>query len=72
MFDKNNKPAVLSSIDFGVRNFSGTLAQYGNERGQNKYSTLPIYIDSETMDGSVSSHVDKDLTDLQEQGWTLL
>jgi len=72
MFDKNNKPAVLSSIDFGVRNFSGTLAQYGNEHGQNKYSTLPIYIDSETMDGSVSSHVDKDLTDLQEQGWTLL
>jgi hypothetical protein len=71
-FDKNNKPAVLGSIDFGVRNFSDTLSLYGNEREQNRYSALPIYIDSETMEGSTTSYVDKDLSDLQEQGWTYL
>ena len=71
-FDKNNKPAVLGRLDFGVRNFSDTLSLYGNERDQNKYSSLPIYIDSETMDGPQDTYFDKEMIDLQEQGWTFL
>lgn len=71
-YDKNNKPAVLNRMDFGVRNFSDTLSMYGNERDQNRYSSLPLYIDSETMDGSSNQYIDKEMVDLQEQGWTFL
>ena len=71
-YDKNNKPAVLNRLDFGVRNFSDTLSMYGNERDQNRYSSLPLYIDSETMGGSSNQYIDKEMVDLQEQGWTFL
>ena len=68
--DKNNKPAVLARLDYGIRNFSDTLSMYGNER-ENKYSALPLYIDSETI-GSDPSYQDQEIMDLQQQGWTYL
>ena len=71
-FDKNNKPAVLSRLDYGIRNFSDTLGLYGNERDKDRYSAMPIYIDSETMGGSEIDYVDRDIQELESQGWNLL
>lgn len=72
-YDKNNKPAVLERLDFGLGNFSNTLSLYGNEKDKNTYSALPLYIDSEKLDGQPANfYLDKDLADLEEQGWTFL
>jgi hypothetical protein len=67
--DKNNKPAELGMLDFGTRQFSNTLSLYGNERDNDRYSALPLYIDSETIDGVDQNHP-QEILDLQEQGWT--
>ena len=67
--DKNNKPAELGLLDFGVRQFSNTLSLYGNERDQNRFSALPLYIDSETF-GETDPNFNQEISDLQEQGWT--
>ena len=72
-YDKNNKPAMLERLDYGLGNFSNTLSLYGNENTKNTYSALPIYIDSEKLDGQPANfYMDKDLSDLEEQGWTFL
>ena len=72
-FDKNNKPAIIERTDFGERSFSGTLSLYGDERLTENYSTLPIYIDSETMDGgSEMTFQERDVLDLESQGWKFL
>lgn len=71
--DKNSKPAVISRLDFGLRQFSNTLSLYGDEMLTSEYNAMPVYIDSETMDGSgVGSMYDHDLNDLNEQGWEIL
>lgn len=67
--DKHNKPAIISRLDYGERYFSNTLSSYPDELKSN-YSTLPIYIDSDT--GEEPTFYDKEVTDLQEQGWTFL
>ena len=72
-YDKNNKPAVLERLDFGLGNFSNTLSLYGNEKDKNNYSALPLYIDSEKLDGQPANYYqDRDVADLEEQGWTFL
>lgn len=70
--DKNNKPAIISRLDYGTRNFSGTLNGYANENIENGYSSLPIYIDSETMHGGGNTFYDHDMIELQEHGWETL
>ena len=69
-FDRNNKPAELGLLDWGTRQFSNTLSLYGNER-ENTYSALPLYIESENM-GESPSYMDQEMSDLSEQGWTVL
>lgn len=70
--DKNNKPAVISRLDYGVRNFSGTLNGYTDENIGTNYSSLPIYIDSETLNGRNDTFMDHDMNELQEHGWEIL
>jgi len=67
--DKHNKPAIIDRLDYGERYFSNTLSMYQDEVRSN-YSTLPIYIDSDN--GDDPTFYDKEVTDLQEQGWTFL
>lgn len=67
--DRNNKPAELGMLDFGVRQFSDTLSLYGNERDKDRFSALPLYIDSE-MFGETDMNVNQEMVNLQEQGWT--
>jgi len=72
-FDKNQKPAVISTLDFGLRQFSNTLNLYGDEMMTEEWNTLPVYIDSEHMDGGASNPLyDRDVSDLMEQGWETL
>lgn len=71
-FDKNNKPAMIKDMSYGLRQFSNTLSTYGNEKQSSSYSALPIYIDSDTMGGSETSFKDRDMMELEEKGWTIL
>ena len=72
-FDKNQKPAIISRLDFGLRQFSNTLNLYGDEMMTEEWNTLPVYIDSEHMDGGASNPLyDRDVSDLMEQGWETL
>jgi hypothetical protein len=68
--DKANKPAILSRLDFGYRQFSNTLSMYNDENASTG-SALPIYIDSETLEPG-EDHLPEEVVDLQEQGWTFL
>lgn len=70
--DKNNKPAMISRLDYGVRNFSGTLNGYTDENLGTNYSSLPIYIDRETLNGRNDTFMDHDMNELQEHGWEVL
>lgn len=70
--DKNNKPALLNRLDYGTRYFSDTLSSYNNESNTRGHSTLPIYIDSETLHSRDNMYMSSDLDELQEQGWELL
>ena len=69
-YDKNNKPLLMQSLDYGTRHFSDTLGTYANENRD--YSTLPIYIDSEQLPGEEISQQNQEMSDLEEQGWTIL
>ena len=72
-FDKNQKPAVISRLDFGLRQFSNTLSLYGDETITKEWNTMPVYIDSETLDGAGGNPLyDRDVSDLMEQGWETL
>ena len=72
-FDKNQKPAIISRLDFGLRQFSNTLNLYGDEMMTKEWNTMPVYIDSEYMDGGASNPLyDRDVSDLMEQGWETL
>lgn len=71
-FDENQKPAVISRLDFGLRQFSNTLSLYNDEMLTSEWSTMPVYIDSETMTGSVNPMYGRDITDLQDSGWEIL
>jgi hypothetical protein len=68
--DKANKPAILSRLDYGYRQFSNTLSTY-SDKNATTGSALPIYIDSETLDQN-ENHTPEEVVDLQEQGWTFL
>ena len=70
--DKNNKPAILSRLDYGTRYFSNTLSNYADESEIGTYSALPIYIDSETMQQTNDTYMAHDMNELQEQGWEVL
>lgn len=69
--DKNNKPAVIRRLDYGLRQFSNTLNLYADERNSS-FDAPPIYIDSETLDQSESTMFDHEVADLEQQGWTFL
>jgi hypothetical protein len=69
-FDKNNKPLMIESLDFGTRQFSDTIGTYANENAN--YSTLPVYIDSEKLPGQETSHQNLEIGSLEEQGWSIL
>ena len=70
--DKNNKPAVIKPLDYGLRHFSNTLSLYSDESDEFGQFALPIYIDSETMGSSESTQLDADLAELQSKGWEQL
>lgn len=69
--DKNNKPAAIKSLDYGLNSFSNTMSLYNDETKTNA-STLPIFMDSEYMPGSTPGTGDAGIDELQEQGWTFL
>lgn len=69
--DDNNKPALIRRLDYGYRQFSDTLSLYGDEN-YNTHNSMPIYIDSETLDGGMPGMVDQEIGSLNEQGWTIL
>lgn len=69
--DDNNKPMLLRRLDYGTRQFSNTLSLY-DDQASTTYNTMPIYIDSETIDGTNNTYVDQEIVSLQEQGWTTL
>ena len=71
--DKNSKPAVISRLDFGLRQFSNTLSLYGDEMQTSEYNILPVYIDSETIEGKGGgSMLNNDMTELNQNGWEVL
>lgn len=69
--DKNNKPAVIKNLDYGLRQFSNTLSLYNDEKLGGS-STLPIFMDSEYLPGNDPTTGDAGMDDLQQQGWTFL
>ena len=69
--DDNNKPSVIRRLDYGYRQFSDTLSLYGDEN-YNTHNSMPIYIDSETLDGTTPGMVGQEIVSLNEQGWTIL
>lgn len=69
--DDNNKPSMIRRLDYGYRQFSDTLSLYGDEN-YNTHNSMPIYIDSETLDGATPGMVDQEIVSLNEQGWTIL
>jgi hypothetical protein len=69
-FDRNNKPLMIESLDYGTRQFSDTIGSYTNENAN--YSTLPVYIDSERLPGQEASQQNQEMTGLEEQGWMTL
>lgn len=69
--DKNNKPAVIRRLDYGLRSFSNTLNLYADERNTS-FEAPPIYIDSETLDQTQGTMQDHEIADLEQQGWTFL
>ena len=70
--DKNNKPSIIESIDYGYKTFSGTLNSYGESNGENEFNTLPIYIDSEKLENDNKTHQDFEIDNLEQQGWEIL
>ena len=70
--DKNNKPAIIEKNIYDNRYFSNTLSLYGDERQTDGYNTLPLYIDSETLEGDTQTILDQELSSLSEQGWQIL
>lgn len=69
-YDKNNKPLMIQDLNYGTRQFSHGLSTYTNEA--NNYSTMPVYMDSEMLPGEESTQQMQDMSDLSEQGWTIL
>ena len=69
--DKNNKPAVIKNLDYGLRQFSNTLSLYNDEK-LGGGSTLPIFMDSEYLPGDGPGTGDSGVDELQQQGWTFL
>ena len=61
---------MIQSLDYGTRQFSDTIGSYANENAN--YSTLPIYIDSDTYLNDETTQQQRDMIDLNQQGWTLL
>ena len=73
LLDKNNKPAMIKSLDYGLKYFSDSLSLYNDERNRGESpGTLPIYMGSEFIPGSDQFAGDDGISDLQDQGWTLL
>ena len=70
--DSNNKPALIKRLDYGLRQFSDTLSLYNDENPANTYSSLPVYIDSETMGGFETTMADMEMNDMTENGWEIL
>ena len=70
--DKNNKPAIIEKTAYDNRYFSNTLSLYGDEKQTDGYNTLPLYIDSETLEGDTQTMLDHELSSLSEQGWQIL
>ena len=70
--DKNNKPAIIEKTVYDNRYFSNTLSLYGDEKQTDGYNTLPLYIDSETLEGDTQTMLDHELSSLSEQGWQIL
>lgn len=72
LVDKNNRPAVMKRLDYGLRQFSNTLSLYSDENEASGYTAMPIYIDSDTFGSDGQSIQDQEFNDLQEQGWEIL
>jgi len=68
--DKHNKPSIIEKGYSDESMFSGSLSTYTNELLTDGYSTLPIFIDSETLGGAgENTPQSHEIDDLQEQGW---
>jgi len=68
--DKHNKPSIIEKGYSDESMFSGSLSTYTNELLTDGYSTLPIFIDSETLAGAgENTPQSHEIDDLQEQGW---
>lgn len=71
--DKNNKPLEIKSLDYGLKYFSETLSLYSDEKNEDLYSAMPIFLDAENVEGTSGRGVmDHDRDYLEEQGWSIL
>lgn len=67
-YDKNQKPLLLRSLDFGIRHFTNPLSLYNNENVKGEYGMpIPVIINS-GQDSATSG----DLADLESSGWSVL
>lgn len=61
--DENNKPSIIKSIDYGIRNYINLNSIYTNEKNGLGGDAMPIIMGS-------NKHSDQpDLDDLYTQGW---
>jgi hypothetical protein len=63
--DENNKPSIIKSIDYGIKNFMNLNSIYTNEKTGLGGDAMPII-----MGGNGKYSDQPDLEDLHNQGWT--
>jgi hypothetical protein len=62
-YDTNNKPKKITSLDYGIGNFTDPLSIYNNEALENAGSITPLLF-NDSMQGN-------DMEQLLQQGWEL-
>ena len=64
--DEFNKPSVIKSIDYGIKNYFNPLSMYTNEKDGIGGDALPTFM------GGYANSDNHDLEDLFNMGWTKL
>ena len=62
--DEFNKPSVIKSIDYGIKNYFNPLSMYTNEKDGIGGDALPTFM------GGYANSDNHDLEDLHNMGWT--
>lgn len=65
-FDDNNKPLMLSSLDYGLKAFEDPTRLFQNELIDKQDNNLPIIFND-----SDGTSLDTEMADLEQDGWTV-